>query len=156
MISIASKDAFSGFTFTAYNPWNIPVAPMVMIKPFLRESSMFFFPIKTSHLLYKVFYHQIKKKKNYLSHAGKDINHTNDMDASNVSCCTNPTALRLKMWEQQYIFCCKTVRSADEGTSVFNECRDCHNKWRNGWYTLCDNESQGGAFHFNHIGHFRI
>ena len=26
----------------------------------------------------------------------------------------------------------KQVRSADEGTSVFNECRDCHNKWRDG------------------------
>ena len=25
----------------------------------------------------------------------------------------------------------KQVRSADEGTTVFNECRDCHNKWRN-------------------------
>ena len=24
----------------------------------------------------------------------------------------------------------KHVRSADEGTSVFNECRDCNNKWR--------------------------
>ena len=24
----------------------------------------------------------------------------------------------------------KQVRSADEGTSVFNECPDCHNKWR--------------------------
>ena len=24
----------------------------------------------------------------------------------------------------------KQVRFADEGTSVFNECRDCHNKWR--------------------------
>ena len=24
----------------------------------------------------------------------------------------------------------KQVTSADEGTSVFNECRDCHNKWR--------------------------
>ena len=24
----------------------------------------------------------------------------------------------------------KQVRSADEGTSVFNECSDCHNKWR--------------------------
>ena len=24
----------------------------------------------------------------------------------------------------------KQVRSADEGTSVFNECRDCHIKWR--------------------------
>ena len=58
---------------------------------------MFFFPIKTSHLLYKVFYHQIKKKKkNYLSHTGKDINHTNDIDASNALCCANPIALRLK------------------------------------------------------------
>ena len=26
----------------------------------------------------------------------------------------------------------KQVRSADEGTTVFNKCRDCHNKWRNG------------------------
>ena len=26
----------------------------------------------------------------------------------------------------------KQVRSADEGTSVFNERRDCHNKWRDG------------------------
>ena len=26
----------------------------------------------------------------------------------------------------------KQVRSADEGTSVFNECLDCHNKWRDG------------------------
>ena len=26
----------------------------------------------------------------------------------------------------------KQVGSADEGTSVFNECHDCHNKWRNG------------------------
>ena len=26
----------------------------------------------------------------------------------------------------------KQVRSADEGTTVFNECRECHNKWRDG------------------------
>ena len=26
----------------------------------------------------------------------------------------------------------KQVRSADEGTAVFNECCDCHNKWRDG------------------------
>ena len=26
----------------------------------------------------------------------------------------------------------KQVRSADKGTSVFNKCRDCHNKWRDG------------------------
>ena len=29
----------------------------------------------------------------------------------------------------------KQIRSAHEGTSVFNECRDCHNKWRD-W--LCN------------------
>ena len=27
----------------------------------------------------------------------------------------------------------KHVKTADEGTSVFNECDDCHNKWRHGW-----------------------
>ena len=26
----------------------------------------------------------------------------------------------------------KQVKSADEGTFVFSECRDCHNKWRDG------------------------
>ena len=26
----------------------------------------------------------------------------------------------------------KQVRSADQRTSVFNDCRDCHNKWRDG------------------------
>ena len=26
----------------------------------------------------------------------------------------------------------KQVRSADEGTSAFNKCRDCRNKWRDG------------------------
>ena len=26
----------------------------------------------------------------------------------------------------------RQVRSADEGTSVFNKCRECHNKWRDG------------------------
>ena len=32
----------------------------------------------------------------------------------------------------------KQVRSADEGTSVFNECRECHNKWGDGRYLLCN------------------
>ena len=26
----------------------------------------------------------------------------------------------------------KQIRSADEGTSVLNECCDCHKKWRDG------------------------
>ena len=26
----------------------------------------------------------------------------------------------------------KQVRSADKGTSVFKECHECHNKWRDG------------------------
>ena len=26
----------------------------------------------------------------------------------------------------------KPARSTDEGTSVFNECRDCYNKWKDG------------------------
>ena len=29
----------------------------------------------------------------------------------------------------------KQIRSADEGASVFSECRDCHNKWRDGMIT---------------------
>ena len=29
-------------------------------------------------------------------------------------------------------FIAKQVRSVDEGTSVFNDCRDCHNKWTDG------------------------
>ena len=43
----------------------------------------------------------------------------------------------------------KQVRSVDEGASVFNEYRDCHNKWRDGWLLtirqICHNESQGGG-----------
>ena len=35
-----------------------------------------------------------------------------------------------KYWSNQIFSIAKQVRSADQGTSVFNECRDCHNKWR--------------------------
>ena len=58
----------------------------------------------------------------------------------------------------------KQARSADEGTSVFNECLDCHNKWRDGRYPSYNklaimNHKGVPAFrdtnHFNHIGHFR-
>ena len=34
--------------------------------------------------------------KNYLSYAGKENNHTNDVDVSNASCCPTPIALRQK------------------------------------------------------------
>ena len=59
--SMASRDAFDGFKFAAFKPKNISADLMVMINPSLRGPSMFFSQIKTTHLLYKVFYHQIKK-----------------------------------------------------------------------------------------------
>ena len=84
MISIATRDAFGGFTFAAFSPKNIPVALMVMINPSLRESS------KTTHLLYKVFLSPDQKI------AGKNIKDTNDVDVNNASCCPMPNALRPK------------------------------------------------------------
>ena len=55
MISIASRDGFCVFMFAAFSPNNILVVVVVMIIPSLIESSLFFFPIRTTHLLYKVF-----------------------------------------------------------------------------------------------------
>ena len=55
MISIASRDAFGGFTFAAISAKNVPVVVTVKITASLIESSMFFFPIKAIHLLYRVF-----------------------------------------------------------------------------------------------------
>ena len=37
-----------------------------------------------------------------------------------------------KCGSNNIFFVAKQLRSADEGTSVFNECRDFHNKWRDG------------------------
>ena len=37
-----------------------------------------------------------------------------------------------KCGSNKIFFIAKQVRSADEGTSIFNECRDCYNKWRDG------------------------
>ena len=37
-----------------------------------------------------------------------------------------------KCWGNKIFSTAKLVRSADEGLSVFNECQDCHNKWRDG------------------------
>ena len=38
----------------------------------------------------------------------------------------------LKCWSNNAFSIAKKVRSTDEGTSVFNEYCDCHNKWRDG------------------------
>ena len=62
MISIASRDAFGGFTFAAFSAKNIPVVVVVMTVPSLIKSSMFFFPVRTTHLLYRVF------SSSYLKH----------------------------------------------------------------------------------------
>ena len=43
MVSMTSRDAFAGFTFTAFSAKSIPVVVAVMISSFLIESSMFFF-----------------------------------------------------------------------------------------------------------------
>ena len=40
-----------------------------------------------------------------------------------------------KCWSNKIFSIAKQFRSADEGTTVLNECRDCHNKWRD---CLCD------------------
>ena len=54
MISIASREAFGGFTFAAFSAKNIPVVVAVMIRPSLIESSMFFFQLKL--LIYCIFF----------------------------------------------------------------------------------------------------
>ena len=36
----------------------------------------------------------------------------------------------IKCGSNNVISVAKQVRSTDERTSVFNQCRDCHNKWR--------------------------
>ena len=82
---MASRDAFGSFTFAAFSAQNIPVVVIVMINPSLIESSMLF-PIKATHLFYKVFYH--------IPHAGKDINHANDVEVNNALPCFMPTNLR--------------------------------------------------------------
>ena len=51
MISMASSDAFGGFTFAAFSAKNIPVVVTFMINPSLIESSMVFFPIKATHFI---------------------------------------------------------------------------------------------------------
>ena len=48
---------------------------------------MFFFPIETSHLLYR-FFKPIDKKK--------DKKYNNDVDVNNALCCPTPTTVRPK------------------------------------------------------------
>ena len=54
MISMASRDAFGGFTFVAFCVKNIPVVVVAMISPSLVESSMFFFQSKL--LIFIIYY----------------------------------------------------------------------------------------------------
>ena len=42
-----------------------------------------------------------------------------------------------QMWGDKIFPIAKQVKSADEGTTKFNNCRDFHNKWRDGWHWLC-------------------
>ena len=90
MISMASRYAFGSFTFAAFSAKNIPVVAAIMISLSLIESSIYFFPIKTSHLLYKVFLSSDQKI------AGKNIKNTNDVDVNSAPCCPTPNALRPK------------------------------------------------------------
>ena len=93
MISMASRDAFGGFTFAAFSAKNIPVVVAVMISLSLIESSMFFFQSKLVIYCIRFF---IIRSKNYLFHAGKNIKYTNHVDVNNAPCCPTPTALRPK------------------------------------------------------------
>ena len=51
MISMASRDAFGGFTFAVLSAKSISVVVAVMINPSLIEFSMFFFLIKATHFI---------------------------------------------------------------------------------------------------------
>ena len=44
----------------------------------------------------------------------------------------NPLYSCFKCGSSNVLSILKQVRSADEGTSVFNQCLICHNKWRDG------------------------
>ena len=101
MISIASKDAFGGFTIAVFSPKNIPVAPMAMINPSLREPSMFLFQSKLLILLHTFLKHMMSFWwlffidvffifslisvicKKHTNTDGKDIKYTNAMDLKN-------------------------------------------------------------------------
>ena len=90
MMSIASREAFGDFTFASFSAKNIPVVLAVMISLSLIESSMFFVPIKTTHLLYRVI---IRSKAYYM---GRCSRHATTADTSNAFGCSTFTALNAK------------------------------------------------------------
>ena len=91
--SMTSRDAFGGFTFTAFKPKNIPASSMVIINLSLKESSIVFFQLKLLIYSVRLF---IIRSENYLFHTDKDSNHSNDVDVSNALCCPTPIVVRLK------------------------------------------------------------
>ena len=59
MISLASRDAFVGFKFTAFSAINILVVVRIIIGPCLIESSLFFFQSKLIILFYIFLNHMM-------------------------------------------------------------------------------------------------
>ena len=64
MISKASGNTFGELTFAAFSTKNILLTSPGMISLFLIESSMLF-PIKSTHLRIRTFFHHIIKSKTY-------------------------------------------------------------------------------------------
>ena len=62
-----------------------------------------------------------KERKNFIRHLEKS---QEPLENSLYTC--------FKCGSNNIFSVAKQVRSADEGTSVFHECRDCHKKWRDG------------------------
>ena len=94
MIPMASRYAFGGFTFTAFNRKHPAVVVKVMTSPSLMESSTFFF-LNQSYSFHCIGF-LIIGSKNYLFHTGKDNNHANNVDVNNALCCPTSIVLRPK------------------------------------------------------------
>ena len=97
MISIASRDAFGGFTFAAFSAKNTSVVVAVMIIPSLIESLMLLFQSKllicciflkhiTSFWFNRLFMDDLFRFyvicKKYTNAYGKNSNYTNAVDIS--------------------------------------------------------------------------
>ena len=73
-----------------------------------------------------IFKHPIfDSAKEKVRHAMKQLKQSQEAFSDSLYTCS-------KCGINNIFFVAKQVSSADEGTSVFNECRDCHNKWRDG------------------------